>query len=86
MQFTEQMAKLNRLTKTYQSVFVVGLETSLTIYNEKSVWENSDIKWIKLPSITDSIVKKNFSQFNFRSYFLWKIKVIKSCFLGHVSI
>ena len=56
MQFTEQMAKLNRLTKTYQIVFVVGLKIHSPFYNEK-LFERIQ-KGMKVSSITDSIVKR----------------------------
>ena len=57
MQFTEQMAKLNRLTKTYQIVFVVGLKIHSPFYNEKIRFERIQ-KGMKVSSITDSIVKR----------------------------
>ena len=61
MQFTVQMSKLNGLGKTpRERIFVVELEWKLRspFDYEQIVWENSDIKWIKVLS-TSSTVTKN---------------------------
>ena len=84
VQFTEQMAKLNRLTKTYQIVFVVGLKIHSPFYNEKIVWENSERNesfvdyWFNCKKVSRSLT--------FRVTFCQRLKFIKSCFLGRVSI
>ena len=53
VQFTVQMSRLNGLEKTHQErTFVVKLKSKLRslFHYEQIVWENSDIKWIKVPS------------------------------------
>ena len=53
VQFTVQMFKLNGLGKTHRErIFVVELKLKLRslFHYEQIVWENSDIKWIKVPS------------------------------------
>ena len=55
MQFTVQMSKLNGLGKTHRErIFVVELKLKLRslFHHEKIVWENSDIKWMNVPSFT----------------------------------
>ena len=55
VQFTVQMSKLNGLGKTHRErKFVVELKLKLRslFYYEQIVWENSDIKWIKVTSFS----------------------------------
>ena len=55
VQFTVQMSKLNGLGKTHRErIFVVELKLKLRslFHHEKIVWENSDIKWMNVPSFT----------------------------------
>ena len=60
VQFTVQMFKLKGLTKTHRErLFVVELKLklrSLFHYNQ-IVWDNSDIKWMKVPSIISAVTK-----------------------------
>ena len=62
VQFTVQMSKLNGPGKTMtqrERIFVVGLKLKLRslFHNEQIVWENSDIKWMKVPSISSTVTK-----------------------------
>ena len=60
VQFTVQMFRLKGLTKTHRErLFVVELKLklrSLFHYNQ-IVWDNSDIKWMKVPSIISAVTK-----------------------------
>ena len=60
MQFAVQMSKLNGLGKTHQEdTFVVKLKSKLRLlfHYEQTVWENSDIKGMKVPSISSTLTK-----------------------------
>ena len=60
VQFTVQMSKLNGLGKTHQEhTFVVKLKSKLRslFHYEQTVWENSDIKGMKVPSISWTLTK-----------------------------
>ena len=60
VQFTIQMSKLNGLGKTHiERIFVVKLKLKLhsPFHYKQIVWENSDIKWIKVPSISSTVTK-----------------------------
>ena len=78
VQFTVQMSKLNGLGKTHRErKFVVELKLKLRslFYYEQIVWENSDIKWIKVTSFSLTVTK----------YFLRTIKINCRRFLGRLS-
>ena len=60
VQFKVQMSKLNGIGKTHQErIFVVELKLKLRslFHYEQIVWENSDIKWMKVPSISSTVTK-----------------------------
>ena len=60
VQITVQMSKLNGLGKTHRErIFVVELKLKLCslFHYEQIVWENSDIKWMKVPSISSTVTK-----------------------------
>ena len=60
VQFTVQMSKLNGLGKTHwECIFVVELKLKLRslFHYEQIVWENSDNKWMKVPSISSTVTK-----------------------------
>ena len=73
VQFTMQMSKLNGLGKTYRSPF----------HYEQIVWENSDIEWMKVPSISSTVTK--YLTFELPRYFLWTIKMNCRRSLVHFS-
>ena len=55
-----QMSKLNGLWKTHQErIFIVELKLKLRslFYYEQIVWENSDIKWMKVPLFSLPVTK-----------------------------
>ena len=87
VQFTVQiMSKLNGLGKTHwESIFVVELNLKLrSLFHYKQiVWENSDIKWIKVPSFSLTVTKH--LTFELSWYFLWTIKINCRRFLGRLS-
>ena len=86
MQFTVQMSKLNGLGKTHQErIFVAGLKFKLRslFHYEQIVWENSDIKWMKVPSFSLTVTK--YLTFQLSGYFLWTIKINCRRFLGRLS-
>ena len=86
VQFTVQMSKLNGLGKTHRECkFVVELKLKLRslFYHEQIVWENSDIKWIKVTSFSLTVTK--YFTFQLSMYFLWTIKVNCRRFLGRLS-
>ena len=60
VQFKVQMSKLNGIGKTHRErIFVVELKLKLRslFHYEQIVWENSDIKWMKVPSISSTVTK-----------------------------
>ena len=73
VQFTMQMSKLKGLGKTYRSPFQY----------EQVVWENSDIEWMKVPSISSTVTK--YLTFELPRYFLWTIKMNCRRSLVHFS-
>ena len=73
VQFTMQMSKLKGLGKTYRSPFQY----------EQIVWENSDIEWMKVPSISSTVTK--YLTFELPWYFLWTIKMNCRRSLVHFS-
>ena len=80
------MSKLNRLGKTYREhIFVVGLKFKLRspFHYEQIVWENSDIEWMKVPSISSTVTK--YLTFELPRYFLWTIKMNCRRSLVHFS-
>ena len=80
------MSKLNRLGKTYREhIFVVGLKFKLRspFHYEQIVWENSDIEWMKVPSISSTVTK--YLTFELPRYFLWTIKINCRRSLVHFS-
>ena len=86
MKFTVQLSKLNGLGKTHrESIFVVELKLKLrTLFHyEQIIWENSDIKWMKVPSFSLSVTK--YLTFLLSRYFLWTIKINCKRFLGRLS-
>ena len=86
VQFTVQMSKLNGLRKTHQErTFVVKLKLKLRslFHYEQIVWENSDIKWMKVPSFSLTVTK--YLTFQLSGYFLWTIKINCRRFLGRLS-
>ena len=86
VQFTVQMSKLNGLGKTHwESIFVVDLNLKLrSLFHYKQiVWENSDIKWMKVPSFSLTVTKH--LTFELSRYFLWTIKINCIRFLGRLS-
>ena len=86
VQFTVQMFKLNRLGKTHRErIFVVELKLKLRslFHYEQIVWENSDIKWMKVPSFSLTVTK--YLTFQLSGYFLWTIKINCRRFLGRLS-
>ena len=86
VQFTVQMSKLNGLWKNHQErIFVVELKLKLRslFHYEQIVWENSDIKWMKVPSFSLTVTK--YLTFQLSGYFLWTIKINCRQFLGRLS-
>ena len=80
------MSKLNGLGKTYRErIFVVELKLKLRslFHYEQIVWENSDIKWMKVPSFSLTVTK--YLTFQLSGYFLWTIKINCRRFLGRLS-
>ena len=86
LQFKVKMSKLNRLRKTHRErMFVVELKFKLRspFHYEQIVWENSDIKWMKVPSFSLTVTK--YLTFQLSGYFLWTIKINCRQFLGRLS-
>ena len=86
VQFKVKMSKLNRLRKTHRErMFVVELKFKLRspFHYEQIVWENSDIKWMKVPSFSLTVTK--YFTFQLSGYFLWTIKINCRRFLGRLS-
>ena len=84
MRFTVQMSKLNGLGKTHQKRIFSRTENFARPFTTKKIfWDNSDIKWIKVPSI-NSIVAE-YLTFKLSRYFLWRIKINYRRFLGRFS-
>ena len=86
VQFKVKMSKLNRLGKTHREhMFVVELKFKLRspFHYEQIVWENSDIKWMKVPSFSLTVTKH--LTFELSRYFLWTIKINCRRFLGRLS-
>ena len=84
MRFTVQMSKLNGLGKTHQKRICSRTENFARPFTTKKIfWDNSDIKWIKVPSI-NSIVAE-YLTFKLSRYFLWRIKINYRQFLGRFS-
>ena len=86
VQFTVQMSKLNGLGKTHRErIFVVELKLKLRspFHYEQIVWENSDIEWMKVPSISSTVTK--YLTFELPRYFLWTIKMNCRRSLVHFS-
>ena len=84
MRFTVQMSKLNGLGKTHQKRICRRTENFARPFTTKKIfWDNSDIKWIKVPSI-NSIVAE-YLTFKLSRYFLWRIKINYRRFLGRFS-
>ena len=86
VQFKVKMSKLNRLRKTHRErMFVVELKFKLRspFHYEQIVWENSDIKCMKVPSISSTVT--NYLTFELFKYFLWTIKINCGRFLGRLS-
>ena len=86
VQFTVQMSKLNGLGKTHRErKFVVELKLKLRslFYHEQIVKENSDIKWMKVPSFSLTVTR--YFTFWLAMYFLWTIKINCRRFLGRLS-
>ena len=55
-----KMSKLNGLGKTHRKrIFDEELQLKLRspFHYEQIVWENSDIKWMKVPSISSTVTK-----------------------------
>ena len=80
------MSKLNGLGKTHRErIFVVELKLKLRslFHYEQIVWENSDIKWMKVPSFSLTVTK--YLTFQLSGYFLWTIKINCRRFLGRLS-
>ena len=60
VQFKVQMSKLNGIEKTHQErIFVVELKLKLRslFHYEQIARENSDIKWMKVPSFSLTVTK-----------------------------
>ena len=60
VQFTVQMFKLNGLGMTHRErLFVVELKLKLRslFHCEQIAWENSGIKWMKVPSFSLTVTK-----------------------------
>ena len=60
VQFTVQVSKLNGLRKTHQErISIVELELKIhsLFHYEQIVWENSDIKWMKVPLFSLPVTK-----------------------------
>ena len=80
------MSKLNGLGKTHRKrIFVAELKLKLRspFHYEQIVWENSDIKWMKVPSFSLTVTK--YLTFQLSGYFLWTIKINCRRFLGRLS-
>ena len=84
MQFMVQMSKLNGKTH-WEHIFVVELKLKLRLlfHYEQIVWENSDIKWMKVPLFSLTVTK--YFTFQLSGYFLWTIKINCRRFLGRLS-
>ena len=65
---------LERLTESVYLLF---------FHYEQIVWENSDIKWMKVPSFSLTVTK--YLTFQLSGYFLWTIKINCRRFLGRLS-
>ena len=80
------MFKLNRLGKTHRERIFVG-ELKLKLRSlcqcEQITWENSGIKWMKVPSFSLTVTKS--LTFELSRYFLWTIKINCRQVLGHLS-
>ena len=86
VQFKVQMSKLNGIEKTHQErIFVVELKLKLRslFHYEQIARENSDIKWMKVPSFSLTVTK--YLTFQLSGYFLWTIKINCRRFLGRLS-
>ena len=86
VQFTVKMSKLNGLTKTHRErIFLVELKLKLRslFHYDQIVWDNPDIKWVKVPSISSAVTK--YLTFLLSSYFLWTIKINCRWFLSRLS-
>ena len=80
------MSKLNGIGKTHQErIFVVELKLKLRslFHYEQIARENSDIKWMKVPSFSLTVTK--YLTFQLSGYFLWTIKINCRRFLGRLS-
>ena len=74
------MSKLYGLGKT---CCITEFKTSLLFHYEQIVGENSDIKWIKVPSFSLTVTK--YLTFYLSRYFLWTIKINCRRFLSRLS-
>ena len=59
------------------------IKTSPPYHYEQIVWENSDIEWMKVPSISSTVTK--YLTFELPRYFLWTIKMNCRRSLVHFS-
>ena len=78
--------KLNGLGETHwERLFVEELKLKLRspFHYEQIVWENSDIEWMKVPSISSTVTK--YLTFELPRYFLWTIKMNCRRSLVHFS-
>ena len=82
LQFKVQMSKLNEIGKTHQKrIFVVELKLKLCslFHYEQIARENSDIKWMKVPSFSLTVTK--YLTFQLSGYFLCeRLKLIADGF------
>ena len=86
LQFMVQMSKLNGLGKTHREhIFVVELKLKLrsSFHYEQNVWENSDIKRMKVPSFSLTVTK--YLTFYLSRYFLSTNKIYCRRFFGRLS-
>ena len=82
----QYIIKLNGLGKTHRErLFVVELKLKLRslFHCEQIAWENSGIKWMKVPSFSLTVTK--YLTFQLSGYFLWTIKINCRRFLGRLS-
>ena len=68
--------QIERTWKDLPSAYIccaTEIKTSSPFHYEQIVWENSDIEWMKVPSISSTVTK--YLTFEHPRYFLWTIKI-----------
>ena len=83
VQFRVQMKRLGKTHRERKFVVELKLKLRSLFYYEQIVWENLDIKWIKVTSFSLTVSK--YFTFQLSMYFLWTIKINCRRFLGRLS-